>query len=144
MRGRRKATRYALALFALAAPFAHSDKARAIESAQELLNACQELEKDREGSGKDILIPSSKDALVCWGYMQAMQDLSVLVDQNGRRLIGSCPPEETTSLQLIDAFLAYARAHAGELRGNAAAVVVKAFVERFPCRPGAPAPSRRR
>ena len=111
-----------------------------VDSARELVNACQDLEKDREGSGKDILIPNSTEALICWGYMQAMQDLSVLVDQSGRRLIGSCPPEETTSLQLIDAFLAYARAHAGDLRGNAAAVVVKAFVERFPCRPGAAPP----
>src|SRR5262245_13920795 len=109
MRGRRKAVRYALALLALVALFSGSDKARAIDSARELVDACQDLEKDREGSGKDILIPNSTEALVCWGYMQAMQDLSVLVDQNGRRVTGSCPPEEATSLQLIQAFLAYAR-----------------------------------
>jgi len=137
--------RYALALLlTLAIPFAHSDTARAIDSARELVESCQELEKDREGAGKDILIPNSKEALVCWGYMQAMQDLSVLVDQHGRRVIGSCPPEEATSLQLIHAFLAYARAHASELEGNAAAAVIKALQESFPCPRGAPAPTRRR
>jgi Rap1a immunity proteins len=98
------------------------------------VNACQELERDREGSGNDVLIPNSKEALLCWGYMQAMQDLSVLVDQHGRRVIGACPPEETTSLALIHAFLVYARAHASELKGNAAAVVIKALQESFPCR----------
>ncbi len=67
--------RYALALLAaLTALLAHPDKARAIDSAQELWNACQELERDREGSGNDVLIPNSKEALLCWGYMQAMQD----------------------------------------------------------------------
>ena len=142
MRGRRKAMRYALALFStLAVLLAHSDTARAIDSARELMESCQELERDREGSGKDILIPNSKEALLCWGYMQAMQDLSVLVDQHGRRVIGSCPPEETTSLQLIHAFLAYARSHAGELQGNAAATVIKVLQESFPCRQG-PAENR--
>jgi hypothetical protein len=137
--------RYALALLlTLAIPLAHSDTARAIDSARELVESCQELEKDREGAGKDILIPNSKEALVCWGYMQAMQDLSVLVDQHGRRVIGSCPPEETTSLRLIHAFLAYARSHASEVEGNAAAVVIKALQESFPCPRGAPAPTPRR
>jgi hypothetical protein len=140
--------RYALALLAaLTALLAHPDKARAIDSAQELWNACQELERDREGSGNDVLIPNSKEALLCWGYMQAMQDLSVLVDQHGRRVIGACPPEETTSLQLIHAFLVYARSHASELKGNAAAVVIKALQESFPCRQGPesrPGPTRPR
>ena len=123
-------------LAAVAALSASSDRARAIESARDLLDSCQELEKGREGTGKDILIPNSRNALVCWGYMQAMQDLSVLVDQRGRRLIGSCPPEATTSLELLHAFLAYARSHADDLDGNAAAAVVNALQESFPCRQG--------
>jgi hypothetical protein len=140
--------RYALALLTLVALFAGPDRARAIESARELVDACQDLEKDREGSGKDILIPNSTEALICWGYMQAMQDLSVLVDQHGRRVTGSCPPEETTSIQLIQAFLAYARSHTDELKSNAAAIVIKALQESYPCRQGPtdgrPGPTRRR
>ena len=121
-------------LAALLVLAAAPDKARAIDSARELVNSCQELEQGREGAGKDILIPNSREALLCWGYMQAMQDLSVLVDQRGRRIIGSCPPEQTTSLQLVHSFLAYARSH--ELDGNAAAAVIKALQETFPCRQG--------
>ena len=121
-------------LAALAALAGHPDQARAIDSARELVASCQELERGREGTGKDILIPGSREALMCWGYMQAMQDLSVLVDQRGLRVIGSCPPEETTTLQLIHSFLAYARAHTGELDGNAASVMIKALQVSFPCR----------
>jgi len=110
------------------------DRARAIESARELVTACQELERGREGTGKDILIPGNREALLCWGYMQAIQDLSVLVDQHGLRVIGSCPPEETTTVQLVQALLGYARTHAAELDGNAAAMVIKALQTSFPCR----------
>jgi hypothetical protein len=42
--------------------------------------------------------------------MQAMQDLSVLADENGHRIMGACPPEQTTTLQLIRSFVRYARA----------------------------------
>src|SRR5262245_7757004 len=94
-----------LALAALIVLASHPQQARAIESARELVNACQELEHGREGTGKDILIPGSREALLCWGYMQAIQDLSVLVDQHGLRVIGSCPPEETTTVQLVQALL---------------------------------------
>jgi Ssp1 endopeptidase immunity protein Rap1a len=128
--------KYLLVLvMALAAVPATSNQARAIESARELASACDELEKGREGAGKEIMIPGSGPALLCWGYMQAMQDLSVLVDQHGQRVIGSCPPEQTTSLELIQAVLAYARAHAKELDGNAAALVIEALQAKFPCPP---------
>jgi hypothetical protein len=111
-----------------------SERARAIESARELVDACQEVERGREGTGKDILIPNTPEALLCWGYMQAMQDLSVLVDQHGLRIIGSCPPEDTTTLQVVHAFVSYARTHAAELDGNAAAMMIKALQASFPCR----------
>jgi hypothetical protein len=121
-------------LAALSALAGFAERARAIESARELMNACQEVERGREGTGKDILIPNTPEALLCWGYMQAMQDLSVLVDQHGLRIIGSCPPEETTTLQVVHAFVAYARTHAAELDGNAAAMMIKALQASFPCR----------
>jgi Rap1a immunity proteins len=65
--------------------------------------------------------------------MQAMQDVSVLVDENGHRLIGSCPPERITLLRLIRSFSAYARSHSENSQGNAAVAVIKAFEEAFPC-----------
>jgi len=120
-------------LLALIAAFASSLKASASESARELASDCQSLERGKTGAGAHIKIPNTKQALQCWGYMRAMQDLSVLADQDGHRIMGSCPPEQTTLLQLIHAFVTYARSHPGELQGNTAVVVLKALGEAFPC-----------
>jgi len=42
----------------------------------------------KTGAGEQIRIPFTQKALVCWGYMQAMQDLSALADEDGRRIMG--------------------------------------------------------
>ena len=108
-------------------------KAHAIESPRELVEACQSLERATTGKEKHVRIPNTPQALLCWGYMQAVQDLSVLADESGNRLLGSCPPENTTSLQLIRSFLGFARAHPAALTGNTAVVVIHSLQEAFPC-----------
>jgi hypothetical protein len=65
--------------------------------------------------------------------MQAMQDLSVLADEEGHRIMGACPPKQTTTLQLIQSFVRYARAHRTELQGNAVVAVFRALREAYPC-----------
>jgi hypothetical protein len=107
--------------------------AQATESAHDLLNVCESLERGKIGMGRHIKIPNTKEALICWGYMQAMQDVSVWVDENGHRIMGSCPSTQTTILELIDAFVKYARSHHSELQDNAAVIVRMAFQEAFPC-----------
>jgi hypothetical protein len=57
-------------------------QAQAANSTRDLLNGCQGLERGKQGSGRLIDIPRTREALVCWGYMKAVQDLSVWVDQN--------------------------------------------------------------
>ncbi|MGP0090732.1 MAG: Rap1a/Tai family immunity protein [Xanthobacteraceae bacterium] len=120
-------------ILALIAALASSQKASASESARDLASDCRNLEQGRRGAGAHIKIPNTKEALQCWGYMRAMQDLSVLADQDGHRIMGSCPPEQTTVLQLIHVFVTHARSHPGELEGNAALVVIKALGDAFPC-----------
>jgi hypothetical protein len=120
-------------LLVVLAAFAYSRTAHAIETAGDLSNLCHQLEQGTKGNGAHIRIPKTSAALQCWGYMQAMQDLSVLVDENGNRLIGSCPPEQITVLQLIRLFSAYAMAHPGDLQNNPAVGVIKAFQQAFPC-----------
>jgi hypothetical protein len=70
--------------------------------------------------------------------MQAMQDLSVLADEDG-----ACPPERTTLLELIQAFVSYARSHADKLPDNAALAVSLALHEAFPCETNGPEFRRR-
>ncbi len=109
-----------------------SRSAHATGSARELVGDCRSLLQAKRGAGEQIRIPFTKKALVCWGYMQAMQDLSVLADEDGRRIMGACPPERTTLLELMQAFVSYARSR--ELPDNAALAVTRALQEAFPCK----------
>jgi len=109
------------------------ERARAAETARDLAADCQVFGRSKIGAGRHIRIPQTKEALSCWGFMEAMQALSVLVDESGRRIIGSCPSERTTTLDLVDAFLKYARSHQDQLEGNAAAAAINAFQDAFPC-----------
>jgi hypothetical protein len=118
----------------LVATFALAWSAAAVENAHELASHCQELESGAKGAGRHIYIPRTREALTCWGYMQAMQDLSLLADEEGHRIMGACPPEQATTLQLIQSFVRYARAHRSELAGNAVVVVFRALRESYPCR----------
>ena len=107
--------------------------AAAVENAQELAGYCQSLEHSAKGAGREIYIPRTREALTCWGYMQAMQDLSVLSDEDGHRIMGACPPEQTSTLQLVQSFVRYAREHRSELPGNAAIAVFRALRKAYPC-----------
>jgi Rap1a immunity proteins len=134
-RRRKLPMRYARTLLiGLVVTVAFAWSAAAIENADELAGYCQSLERGAKSAGRHIYIPSTREALTCWGYMQAMQDLSVLADENGHRIMGACPPEQTTTLQLIRSFVRYARAHRSELPGNAVVVVFRALREAYPCR----------
>ena len=127
--------RYAFALLLiLMAASTWSQKANAVETARALATYCEKLERGTKGAAPHIRIPNTKEAVLCWGYMQAMQDLSVLAYEDGTRIMGSCPPEQTTVLQLIRSFVTYARSHPAELEGNTAVAVFKALQHTFPCR----------
>ena len=108
--------------------------AAAVENAHELAAYCQSLERGAKGSGRHVYIPRTREALTCWGYMQGMQDLSVLANENGRRIMGAYPPEQMTTLQLIRLFVRYASTHRSELPGNAVVAVFRALGEAYPCR----------
>ncbi len=111
-----------------------SQTAGATEGASDMVHNCQNLERGTKGRGEHVRIPNTRQALLCWGYMQAMQDISVLVTSEGHRLAGSCPPERTTLLQLIHIFISHERANSSEERGNnTASAVIKAFQDAFPC-----------
>jgi Rap1a immunity proteins len=122
-----------IGLIALVATLLSAWSAGAVESARELSIYCRIVERGVKGTGRHVYIPHTREALTCWGYMQAMQDLSVLADQEGDRIMGACPPEKMTTLLLIQLFGRYARAHPGELQGNAAVAVFRALQKAYPC-----------
>jgi hypothetical protein len=117
----------------LVATVAFAWSAAAVENAHELAGDCQSLERGAKGAGRHIYIPRTREALICWGYMQGMQDLSVLVDENGHRIMDACPPEQMTTLQLIRLFVRFASTHRSELPGNAVVALFRALREAYPC-----------
>jgi len=106
--------------------------ARAID-ARELIDSCEAVSKGSTGKGEHIRIPYTKAALLCWGYVQAVQDFSMLADASGNRLLGACPPADTTTLAMVKALLRYARAHPGSLPDNTAILMIGALQDAFPC-----------
>jgi Rap1a immunity proteins len=102
-------------------------------SARELAGGCQALLQGRQGSGDEIRIPLTKPALECWGYMQAVQDFAALADENGQRMLGVCPPDRATLLDMVRAFVRYARGQGKDLPDNAALAVTQALQSAYPC-----------
>jgi Ssp1 endopeptidase immunity protein Rap1a len=101
---------------------------------QELLQQCEALERGAVVSGEAIQLPKGQDAASCWFYMGAVQDLAATVEEEGGpSVIGSCVPPETTRIELVRAFIKYARAHRADLNLRATALVIPALSAAFPC-----------
>jgi hypothetical protein len=103
------------------------------ESGSGLLQACEALEREIRISGNNIQLPARPDVYKCWGYMAAVQDLSVAVDETGKPLLGSCSGPNTKLTQLIRVFTNYARTHPQELHEKAALLAGRAMISAFPC-----------
>jgi hypothetical protein len=66
--------------------------------------------------------------------MKAVQEFSVLADQDGKTLLGSCPSADGTTTQVVRLFVDYARAHPDKLDLSAAAVAYNAMADAYPCK----------
>src|SRR5512144_758662 len=75
-------------------------RAMALENSRQLADYCEAVDSGVVGRGQEVEIPGTKEAILCWGYMEALQDLSALVDQSGNRILGACLPEKGTLLDL--------------------------------------------
>lgn len=115
----------------VATPAFATEPSGVIDSAHGLAHACQLFERMPTAATKATRVPA--DAVVCVGYMQAMQDLAVLSDVNRQRLLGSCPATTTTLGELIRAFLDYSRAHPDRADEKAAVAVIRSFQDAYPC-----------
>ena len=109
--------------------------AAAIQNAGELLSACEDFERSvKDKGGGQLSLPLKGDVYTCFGFMNAIQDLSVLLNSDTTRLLGSCPPPSSRVSQLIRVFTNYARKHPETLHEKAGDVAVLALQNAFPCR----------
>ncbi len=120
-----------LALIASSAAMAAQPPGR-IDNARSLHDACAPVERSIANPKRKAGVPLEA-GLLCLGYMQAMQDLSVLTDAEGQSVLGACPSERTKLRDLIHAFISYADLHRDELDESAAVAVIKSFRHSFPC-----------
>jgi hypothetical protein len=65
--------------------------------------------------------------------MSAVQEYASLADQNGTRLLDSCPNVDISTTQILATFIRYARSHPEELDSSAALVAFNAMRDAFPC-----------
>ena len=85
--------------------------------------------------GDAVTLPKGQPAAECWFYMGAIQDLTATVEtEGGPSLIGSCVPSQTTRLEIVRAFVKYARAHRDDLKLRATATLIPALSDAYACR----------
>jgi hypothetical protein len=77
-----------------------------------------------------IDIPSA--GLPCCYHLSAIQNMSVLIDANGRPLRGICAPTNTSVLDDVRICIKVAHDHSAVHEGNAAAVILAALTNRYP------------
>lgn len=103
-------------------------------SAGQLLRQCEALMRGAVVRGNNVTLPTGRDAAACWFYMGAIQDLLATVEhEGGPSLLGACVPAETTRMEIISAFVKYARSQRNDLHLRATAIIIPAFNEAFPC-----------
>lgn len=102
----------------------------------ELLRSCQAVAGTGATRAEATLeIPAA--GLPCWYYMSAMQNMAVLVDESGTRLLGVCPPADSTVMDFVRIFVQRARKHSVRKHkasaDNAAAAALTGLAQAFPC-----------
>jgi Rap1a immunity proteins len=100
-------------------------------SPAELLRSCAEIVNmapPREGG--EVNIPSNGS--ICWYYMSAIQNMSVLEDVHGVRLLGICAPPDTHLMDFVRIFVQKAQKRMKQYK-NAAAIAVVVLSQSFPC-----------
>jgi Rap1a immunity proteins len=116
----------------IASPVVAAQQPGRVDNARTLADICRPVQRSLANSGPRRKVPLAS-GMLCLGYMQGMQDISVLTDESGQRVFGTCPSEDTTLGQLIDAFVSYADSHRDQLDDKPVVIVIKAFRHSFPC-----------
>ena len=70
----------------------------------ELLKSCEAKQTNSSPlTGEIADIPTA--GLPCWYYMSAIQNMSVLEDGEGERLLGVCSPPDSTTMDFVKIFV---------------------------------------
>lgn len=104
------------------------------QSGKEMLQSCQPLQRGMHVDRDKVFLSTGVNVQQCWGFIEAVQEFSILADQDGKTLLGACPDEDTKTVQIVKVFVDYARAHPDRLSLPAADVAYNAMADAFPCK----------
>jgi hypothetical protein len=96
----------------------------------ELLRSCMEIVEKRTSQSGEVDFPPT--GAPCWYYMSAIQNMSVLENLDGVRLLGICSPPDTTLMDYVRIFAQKAQKRKMQSE-NAAALTILVLGQRFPC-----------
>jgi hypothetical protein len=121
------------AILALGIALLFCNSSARAQSADELLQACETLERTMTISGDKVSFAQTQPNYECWYFMGAVQQYATFVDPAGQVLLGACTGKTTKLTQLIPIFTKYARSHPQLLNEKAAVVAFQAMQSAFPC-----------
>jgi hypothetical protein len=101
-------------------------------SAAELRASCEAITNAPPLSAEKAL-DIAAEGLPCWYYMAAVQNMTVLADERGKRLLGICPPPDSTVVDFVRIFVQRARTQDVGSQANAAAFALLGLARAFPC-----------
>ncbi len=104
-------------------------------TSSELFRSCAEIVNKATTASGEVDIPPS--GLPCWYYISAIQNMSVLENLDGVRLLGICSPPDTTLMDYVRIFVQKSQKKKMQIQ-NAAALAVTVLSQRFPCASNAP------
>jgi hypothetical protein len=104
------------------------------EPARDMVSKCSQTFATTAVEGDAVSIPRTDSAGWCWGAFEVLQRVIVYADENNIRFFRICPPPESTRLQIIATFLAYAKRHPEQLNREFTDVAMEGLVESYPCR----------
>jgi Rap1a immunity proteins len=124
--------RYAVAVFLGMTGFLLVREDAIALSPVDLLASCEAI-PDASSLSAEKTFDIAAEGLPCWYYMSAVQNMTVLADERGERLLGICPPPDSTVLDFVRVFVQYARTEDVGSQRNAAAFALLGLARAFPC-----------
>jgi Ssp1 endopeptidase immunity protein Rap1a len=100
------------------------------ESAEEILSSCVPL-ADAAISGDKESVPARSEQ--CWDAFGTLQKAIAFAGDSGRLIFGVCAPPGSKRIQLISAFVDYARRNPQRLHEDFRDVATDALSAAFPC-----------
>ena len=104
------------------------------EPAREMVGKCRLTVASLQVEAEHVMLPNTESAGWCWGAFEVLQRLIVYSDQSNQHLFRICAPPESTRVQIINIFLAYAKRHPEQLDQEFTDVALDSLIKSFPCK----------